>query len=72
MPKTFRKLEICPQCGLPVPECDALAIARGVALRYLREYEGYGEDHAEAAVERLLPRNGTDCPHNENTARMLS
>jgi hypothetical protein len=58
MPKTFRKLETCRQCGLPVPECDALAVARGVALRYLREYEGYGEDHACQSAFKVDPLIG--------------
>ncbi|BEV01768.1 hypothetical protein [Novosphingobium olei] len=50
-----RSLEICPVCRLPVPECDAIQVARGVALRFLRDYAGYAETEALAALERNLP-----------------
>lgn len=50
-----RLLEICPRCLLPISECDAVLVARGVALRYLREYAGYSEHEALDALERSLP-----------------
>ncbi|WP_225204973.1 hypothetical protein [Novosphingobium huizhouense] len=50
-----RSLEICPDCRLPVSECDAIMVARGVALRFLRDYAGYAQDEALDALERSMP-----------------
>lgn len=50
----------CPECGLPIVECSALAIARNKVNEYLRLH-GYSGLDAWAAAARLIsvPKVGT-------------
>lgn len=44
----------CPECGLPLVECNALAVARREAESYLRMND-YRPSDARHAAERLVP-----------------
>lgn len=43
----------CPECGLPGIECNAIAIGRRAAERYLVQ-NGYGRLDARRASDRLV------------------
>jgi hypothetical protein len=46
----------CPECGLPIVECNAQAIGCEAAQNYLIE-NGYQHPAAKEAAERLVPFN---------------
>lgn len=46
-------MERCKECGLPLIECSALAVARAEVREYLRE-RGYSGLEAKDTSERLI------------------
>jgi hypothetical protein len=54
-----------------VGECDAIAVARGVAPRHLQELEGYSEGEALAALEWIMPRAYGQHPPPPETQRAI-
>jgi hypothetical protein len=45
----------CAECGLPIPECSAMAMARVALEKYLMDFEGYSAADAKEARRRLIP-----------------
>lgn len=43
----------CAECGLPIVECNAIALGRRAAERYLVQ-NGYGRLQARQAFDRLV------------------
>lgn len=61
----------CPECGLHVRECSALAKARMAAEEWLRD-GGISFLEARAAVARLIPERKPDSREVERVARAIT
>lgn len=58
---TTATTERCPECGLPLIECNAMAIARLEAETYMREHGYTGLQAREAATRLILhPKRGSN------------